>query len=179
MQNRCNSYQWIFHWNIQIQPYCFYLLIHEIEIQKIAAFSDIQFFTKNLLFFRCSVCKYGIQNIFNGIVSYIMENELIENFIPTLRGYFGSCLKRTRVNSPPLLFRRNYKWYEFFSMYEIMILAMDIEQLKRFWNKNKFSDFFNFWWRRITLSKNLNKEKHGQSENKEFDSLEKVICLLL
>ena len=62
--------------------------MHEIEIQKITAFSDIQFFTKNLLFFRCSVCKYSIRNTFNGIVSYVMENELIENLIPTLRGLF-------------------------------------------------------------------------------------------
>ena len=88
MQNRCNIYQWIFHWNIHIQPYCFYLLMHEIEIQKIAAFSDIQFSTKNLLLFRCSVCKYSIRNTFNENVSYTMENELIENIRPTLRGLF-------------------------------------------------------------------------------------------
>ena len=62
--------------------------MHEIEIQKIAAFSDIQFFTKNLLFFCCSVCKYSIRKTFNGIVSYVMENELIENVIHTLRGLF-------------------------------------------------------------------------------------------
>ena len=61
---------------------------------------------------------------------------------PLCGGYFGSCLKGKRVNSPPLLFRRNYKRYELFSMHEIMIVAMDTEQLKRFWNKNKFSDFF-------------------------------------
>ena len=88
MQNRCNICQWIFHWNIQIQPYCFYLLIHEIEIQKIAAFSDIQFSTKNLLLFCCLVCKYSIRNTFNESVSYTMENELIENVRPTLRGLF-------------------------------------------------------------------------------------------
>ena len=88
MQNRCNIYQWIFQWNIHIQPYCFYLLIHEIEIQKIAAFSDIQFFTKNLLLFCCLVCKYSIQTTFNESVSYTMENQLIENVRPTLSGLF-------------------------------------------------------------------------------------------
>ena len=88
MQNRCNIYQWIFHWNIHIQPYCFYLLMHEIEIQKIAAFSDFQFSTKNLLLFCCSVCKYSIRNTFIESVSYAMENELIENVGPTLRGLF-------------------------------------------------------------------------------------------
>ena len=50
----------------------------ETEIQKIAAFSDIPFSAKNLLFFRCSVCKYSIRNTF-------IEIELIENVRPTLR----------------------------------------------------------------------------------------------
>ena len=81
-------YQWILHWNIQIQQYCFYLLMHEIEIQKIASFSDIQFSTKNLLLFRCSVCKYSIWNTVNESASYTMENELIKNVRPTLWGLF-------------------------------------------------------------------------------------------
>ena len=96
MQNRCNIYQWIFHWNILIQPYCFYLLMHEIEIQKIAAFSDIQFSTKNLLLFRCSICKYSIWNTFNKSVSYTMENELIENVRPTLSGLFWVLLEEDK-----------------------------------------------------------------------------------
>ena len=58
-----------------------------------------------------------------------------------------------RVNSPHPLFLRNYKWYEFFSWCKIMILSMDIEQLKIFWNKNKFSDFFKFWSRDQISSK--------------------------
>ena len=45
--------------------------MHEIEIQKIAAFSDFQFSTKNSLFFRYSVYKFSIQNTF-------IENELFE-----------------------------------------------------------------------------------------------------
>ena len=158
MQNRCNIYQWIFHSNIQI--YCFYLLIHEIEIQKITAFSDIQFSTKNLLLFRCSVCKYSIRNTFNESVSMKVfripwKMSWLKMLDPLWGGYFESCLKKTRLNSPPSLFGRNHKWYEFFSMYEIMILAMEIEQLKRFWNKMKFSDFFNFRWRHQILSKFL------------------------
>ena len=60
--------------------------MHEIEMQKIAAFSDIQFSTKNLLLFFCFLCKYNIRNTFNKSVSYTMENELIENVRPTLRG---------------------------------------------------------------------------------------------
>ena len=58
----------------------------EIEIQKIEVFSDIQFSTKNLLLFCCLVCKYSIRNTFNESFSYTMENELIENVRPTLRG---------------------------------------------------------------------------------------------
>ena len=60
--------------------------MHEIEIQKIAAFSDIQFSTKSLLLFCCLVCKYSIRNTFTESVSYTMENELIKNIRPTLRG---------------------------------------------------------------------------------------------
>ena len=60
--------------------------MHEIEIQKIAAFSDIQFSTKNFWLFCCLVCKYSIGNTFNESFSYTMENELIENVRPTLRG---------------------------------------------------------------------------------------------
>ena len=60
--------------------------MHEIEIQKIAAFSDIQFSTKNLLLFCCLVCKYSIQNTSNESVSYTMENELIQYVTPILRG---------------------------------------------------------------------------------------------
>ena len=60
--------------------------MNEIEIQKIAAFSDIQFSTKNLLLFCFLVCKYSIRNTFNESVSYTMENELIENVRPVLRG---------------------------------------------------------------------------------------------
>ena len=63
-------------------------VMHESEIQKIADFSDIQFSTKNLFLFRCSVCKYSIRNTFKGNISYTMENELIENVRPTLRGLF-------------------------------------------------------------------------------------------
>ena len=63
-----------------------YLLMHEIEVQKIEAFSDIQFSAKNLLLFCCLVCKYIIRNTFNESVSYTMENELSENVRPTLRG---------------------------------------------------------------------------------------------
>ena len=55
--------------------------MHELEIQKIAAFSDIQFSTKNLLLFRCLAYKYSIRNIF-------METEFIENVRPTLRRLF-------------------------------------------------------------------------------------------
>ena len=62
--------------------------MHEIEIQKVATFSDIQFSTKNLFLFCCLVCKYSIRNTFNESVSYTMENELIENVRPTLRGLF-------------------------------------------------------------------------------------------
>ena len=49
--------------------------MHEIEIQKIAAFSDIQFSAKNSLFFHCSVYKLNIRNTF-------VENELFENARP-------------------------------------------------------------------------------------------------
>ena len=55
--------------------------MHELEIQKIAAFSDIPFSTKNLLLFRCLAYKYSIRNIF-------METEFIENVRPTLRRLF-------------------------------------------------------------------------------------------
>ena len=49
--------------------------MHEIEIQKIAGFSDIQFSTKNSLFFHCWVYKFSIRNTF-------IENELFENVRP-------------------------------------------------------------------------------------------------
>ena len=62
--------------------------MHEIKIQKIPAFSDVQFSTKNFLLFCCLVCKYSIRNTFNESVSYTMENELIENVRPTLSGIF-------------------------------------------------------------------------------------------
>ena len=114
--------------------------MHEIEIQKIVAFSDIQFSTKNSLFFRCSVYKFSIQNTF-------IENELFENVRPNWGGNFGFWLKRARINSPPPLSCRNYKWYEFFFMLWNNDTCMDIEQLKTFWNKNTFFDFFNFWRR--------------------------------
>ena len=60
--------------------------MHEIEIQKIEVFSDIQFSTKNLLLFCCLVRKYSIRNTFNESFSFTMENELIENVRPTLTG---------------------------------------------------------------------------------------------
>ena len=60
--------------------------MHEIEILKIAASSDIQFSAKNLLLFCCLVCKYSIRNTFNESVSHTMKNELIEDVRPTLRG---------------------------------------------------------------------------------------------
>lgn len=56
----------------------------------------------------------------------------------------GIVLKVVRVNLPPPLFHRNYKWYEFISWYENMIFVMDMSYLKIFWFKNKYCDFFNF-----------------------------------
>ena len=61
--------------------------MHEIEIEKIAAFSDIQFSTKNPLLFGCSVCKFNIRSTF-------MENEIFENVRPTLRGLFWVLLEK-------------------------------------------------------------------------------------
>ena len=128
MQNRCNIYQWIFHWNIHIQPYCFYLLMHEIEIQKIAAFSDIQFSTKNLFLFCCLVCKYSTRNTFNESVLYTMENELIENVRPTMRWFsvfFEEDEGKFTTYSPPIINGMNSfpcmeSWYLPWSTNEIL-----------------------------------------------------------
>ena len=68
--------------------------------------------------------------------------------------------------------------YSFFCIFVLLITFSGLFR-RNMWHAFLKRLAFDFFKIDKTLSKNLNKEKHGYSENEGFESLEKVIRLLL